>query len=375
LLLSRNEISRTSVPTIAQRNRFIVLDSWRGICALGVAIFHLDLAGPGMLAAPIRGYLFVDFFFVLSGFVISAAYGDRISERGEFVRFILRRFGRIYPVHFAVLMACASVVAFTLLAAPPRASGEPLISADATSLSSLVTNLLLLHSMGFCDQLTWNRPSWSISVEFYTYAVFGAASLVAGRHLWRATIPTLILCALFTVSQTSNINVSCDFGFLRSLLGFFSGHLVHRLWQRHPLAPSFASRILAELTAVAAIVAFFAFAGEGRLTWLAPLIFSTAIYVFAHEGGVVSIVLRRRAFIFLGTLSYTLYMVHYPLYRGMDLISRTIKIPSLPPPAMSALALGAAVAAALVLHLCIERPGMRLFSGWADRARFALSGR
>ena len=128
-----------------------MLDSWRGICALGVAIFHLDLAGPGVLAAPIKGYLFVDFFFVLSGFVISAAYGDRIIERGEFVRFILRRFGRVYPVHFAVLMACASLVAFTLLAAPSRASGEPLISADATSLSSLVTNLLLLHSMGFCD--------------------------------------------------------------------------------------------------------------------------------------------------------------------------------------------------------------------------------
>src|SRR5262249_55412493 len=85
--------------------RFRVLDSWRGICALLVALFHFMF--PSHVAqSPLihNGWLLVDFFFVLSGFVIAHAYADKLTGWAATVPFMIRRFGRVYPLHFATLM-------------------------------------------------------------------------------------------------------------------------------------------------------------------------------------------------------------------------------------------------------------------------------
>ncbi|TIU76049.1 MAG: acyltransferase, partial [Mesorhizobium sp.] len=84
----------------AAGERFLVLDSWRGICALLVALFHFPTTSMISQSAFVGGsYLFVDFFFVLSGFVIASAYGGRLNEPDDLARFALVRFGRIYPLH------------------------------------------------------------------------------------------------------------------------------------------------------------------------------------------------------------------------------------------------------------------------------------
>ncbi|RUT82360.1 acyltransferase, partial [Mesorhizobium sp. M7A.T.Ca.US.000.02.1.1] len=88
--------------------RFLVLDSWRGICALLVALFHFPTASTISQSAFIgSSYLFVDFFFVLSGFVIASSYGDRLNQPEQVARFALVRFGRIYPLHLLMLAAFA----------------------------------------------------------------------------------------------------------------------------------------------------------------------------------------------------------------------------------------------------------------------------
>ena len=86
--------------------RFEVLDSWRGICAIMVVLYHV----PGFflfsdLAVIRSGWLFVDFFFVLSGFVITHAYGPKIANLDDAFHFISRRFFRIYPLHFCTFAA------------------------------------------------------------------------------------------------------------------------------------------------------------------------------------------------------------------------------------------------------------------------------
>src|SRR5437762_9602227 len=82
--------------------RFVVLDSWRGIAACLVALFHLD-AYSHLYGVPFlrNSWLFVDFFFVLSGFVIAANYQQRLLEGFGVGRFLLLRLGRLYPLHFA----------------------------------------------------------------------------------------------------------------------------------------------------------------------------------------------------------------------------------------------------------------------------------
>jgi len=95
--------SKTCAAPAAER--YVVLDSWRGICAILVALFHFPLLWHFQSTSFVRGcWLFVDFFFVLSGFVIAHAYAGKLSTRKDLVAFVIRRFGRLWPLHFALLM-------------------------------------------------------------------------------------------------------------------------------------------------------------------------------------------------------------------------------------------------------------------------------
>jgi peptidoglycan/LPS O-acetylase OafA/YrhL len=99
--------------------RFAVLDSWRGIAACMVALFHLRVLSHVGDAALVRhASLFVDFFFVLSGFVITGGYAERLAAGFGAWRFALLRFGRLYPLHLAVLAA------FVWLGGAPLATPE-----------------------------------------------------------------------------------------------------------------------------------------------------------------------------------------------------------------------------------------------------------
>src|ERR1700688_3519606 len=86
--------------------RFGVLDSWRGVAALLVALFHLNVYSAIYSLDFIRNaYLFVDFFFVLSGFVITHNYADRLGTVERLGSFAIRRLGRLWPLHAVVLLA------------------------------------------------------------------------------------------------------------------------------------------------------------------------------------------------------------------------------------------------------------------------------
>ena len=93
--------------------RYVALDSWRGIAACLVALYHFD-AVSHVWGLPLlrHAWLFVDLFFVLSGFVIAANYQQRLLAGYGAGRFILLRLGRLYPLHFVML---AVFVALKLL--------------------------------------------------------------------------------------------------------------------------------------------------------------------------------------------------------------------------------------------------------------------
>src|SRR5665647_1694184 len=85
---------------------FRVLDSWRGIAALLVALFHLNLYSAIYSLDFVRNaWLLVDFFFVLSGFVITHSYGNRLGTLDDLSMFAFRRFCRLWPLHAVVLLA------------------------------------------------------------------------------------------------------------------------------------------------------------------------------------------------------------------------------------------------------------------------------
>jgi peptidoglycan/LPS O-acetylase OafA/YrhL len=295
--------------SVEVRMRFVVLDSWRGLCALMVASHHLGATWSGFdLPLVQSSYLFVDFFFVLSGFVVMHAYGAKLRGARQVGVFAVRRFGRVWPLHMVLVL-----VFFAVEIAEALVRGRP----DLPVLA-LGTNTFLVHALGMHDRPLLNFPSWSISAEFCTYLLFAALAfaVASGRTALRFPAAAAALAAggagAVALWSPDWMNATWDLGLFRCVYGFFLGTLVHALFaatgervRRHRGALH-----AAEVLAVAAVAAFVSGAGEGPATLLAPAVFAAAVYVFAFEAGALSRVLRIRAMQALGAWSYSIYMVH-----------------------------------------------------------------
>ena len=199
--------------------RFDVLDSWRGIAACLVALYHFRTRTYSHLTdvALLRNsYLFVDFFFVLSGFVIATNYQQRLIEGFGIWRFALLRFGRLYPLHVSmlgilILHQLANSMSGLRTIAPFQVPHQ---SAD-----TIIANLLLIHSLGVFDFLTWNWQSWSISTEFYTYILYALAIGVIKDRIWRVLVPVVLLSPLALWFLVGNMDTTYDYAIIRCVFG------------------------------------------------------------------------------------------------------------------------------------------------------------
>jgi len=286
--------------------RFEVLDSWRGIAACLVALFHLrgqtysHLTDITLLR---NSYLFVDFFFVLSGFVVAANYQQRFIEGFSIWRFALLRFGRLYPLHISMLgIFILDHLAISMGGLGTVAPFQP----PYQSADTIIANLLLIHGLGVFHFLTWNSPSWSISTEFYTYILYALAIGVMKDRIWRVLVPIVLLSPLALWILVGDMDTTYDYGIIRCVFGFSAGVLVWNLQRTGSLR----SGTVLELLSVALIIVFVWAAGTTALSIGAPFVFAVAVLVFAAEAGAVSGVLRKRVFLMLGALSYSIYMVH-----------------------------------------------------------------
>jgi peptidoglycan/LPS O-acetylase OafA/YrhL len=302
--------------------RFDVLDSWRGVAAIMVVLFHSQVASHIWPIPLVRaGEMFVDFFFVLSGFVIANAYAARIRSGSDLGRFMVLRIGRIFPLHLVMLLL---FVAAECVKAVAPGAGDPTDAAFSGSNvpGSIATNLVLLQAFHIHDTLTWNTPSWSISAEFFAYALFGLAAFVAGRRLWMFAAAAMALSfAVLLVLAPRGMESAHDFGVARALYGFSIGVVLQRFAiggladaRAALLAESGRRRRLGwtvvELLAVVCVVLIVVEAHKTPMAYAAPIVFAFAVQVFAHEAGLVSKLLRQKFFLLLGTLSYSIYMIH-----------------------------------------------------------------
>lgn len=344
--------------------RFKALDSWRGICALAVVFFHFPIAGP-VREFPLfaHGYLFVDFFFVLSGFVIATAWEGRLTENDQTWRFLLRRFGRLWPLHVTLL---AAFVGVSLI------EGD-LGHDERHSFGAIFTNLFLIHGLGLHSDLTWNGPSWSISVEAALYVVFAMLALLRWRVWAYFAIIAGSLVALAAWAPHGMAS-TFDFGVFRGLAGFFTGALLTRL-------PPLKLRLAAE---VAVVLATGIFVWFNRFTVLAPAVFGLAVYVFAHSSGPIARGLESLVFRKLGEWSYSTYMNHAAVVAviwklgpmlglkeaGGMLISPSVGLSTI----IAVVYVLTVVGVSALTYTFLEQPGRNLFNRWASSLRPSAVG-
>jgi peptidoglycan/LPS O-acetylase OafA/YrhL len=294
-------------------HRYEALDSLRGICAILVCLFHFRAAGPFNALPFIRGsWLFVDFFFVLSGFVIAANYRDRLIKGGFLRGFVILRFGRVYPLHLVMLLAYIAVELVGVYLASKGTVKRPMFDAHH-SVFSIFTNLTFTQSFGLHDVLTWNQPSWSIAVEFWTYLLFALAARRAGEGLERWLVVAIVASiAILLVATPYAINVTYSWSLVRCIYGFAVGAIIWRVWQRSGRTPDapYRGATLVELAAVVAVIGFVSLCGSAPYNIVAPLLFGGVVLVFARGGGNASRLLLAAPLKTLGVLSFSIYMVH-----------------------------------------------------------------
>lgn len=290
-------------------NRFEALDGWRGICACLVVLFHFHGYSPLYTSELVRhSYLFVDFFFVLSGFVIAWNYQTRLDSWQGMRKFLVLRIGRVYPLHLFMLLCFVAWETLRLLAHNEGTFTGP------NSPAAVISNLFLLQSMGLHDSLTWNGPAWSISTEMWTYVAFALVCAWLGMRNWMLLATALVAPLLLAMLSKSGMDTTFDWGFIRCVFGFALGVACCRIYAlAAPFAhlPGRAAMTLVEIAIVYAVIAFVAAAGTTSLSFMAPFIFAAAVLIFAAEGGLISKVFHSRPLKWLGTVSYSIYLTHF----------------------------------------------------------------
>lgn len=349
-----------------------------------VALYHFNLFLPFGLAFPAfisYGYLFVDLFFVLSGYVICSTYENRLDTGNDFATFAIRRFGRLFPLLIFstaafVLIPDAFIFAKHVLIAFGHQGMFQRPDALAYYLptgAELVATLTMTHGLGLFDKAILNYASWSISTEFYTYLVFaGACILLKGRarlavFMVLSVVGFLITCwaSLFVhdcVARFACLDITFDFGLARCIGSYFLGCLTFYA-ARHVRLHENSGQACALLV----VGSLFALVGQAPILALAfPLAFAFLIVSLSSDRGFAARLLKTRAAQMLGQRSYSLYLMHPAL---LQLFGHAIGH-------ISGLGKGLAVLAIYAVTLIvvsgltyrfIEQPFRDLFNRWAQK--------
>ncbi len=361
----KNEIS--SAAFVDTKPHYNILDGLRGVAALTVVCFHLfEAYATSHLDQKINhGYLAVDFFFILSGFVVGYAYDDRWKKM-TIKDFIKRRFIRLHPM--VVIGAIIGAIMFYFQGCSVWDVSK--ISITMLLIATLMNAFLIPATTGFeirgvGEMFPLNGPSWSLFFEYIgniLYAFFirklstqalSIFVLLAGCGLAIFAIwgPLGDICVGYSLTGTEFTG-----GSLRLLFSFSAGLLLSRIFKPAKIRGAFwiCSLSIVALLAVPRI-------GGAEHLWMNGLYdticfaFFFPLLVYLGASGKTTDKMTTRICKFLGDISYPLYMVHYPfiyLYYAWVKNENLTFVQSLP--GALALVIGSVILAYLCLKLYDE---------------------
>jgi peptidoglycan/LPS O-acetylase OafA/YrhL len=302
--------TNNTAPAILQTKRhFDTLDGLRGVAALSVVTFHfMEWVYPADENFIGHGFLAVDFFFCLSGFVIGYAYDDRIAKMGV-LEFFKSRLIRLHP-----LILLGSVLGLLAFLFDPF-GGHPQLYSNAKIILAFVCSVLLIPFPAIADRsfnlFSFNAPAWSLFWEYVANIVYAFILFKISRSLLLLLTILSALAICFVAYRSGNLvggwsGPTFWDGSARISYSFLAGLLIYR-----------SNRIIKNKLGFIglALLLFLAFImpSTNKWNWLSePLVVLFYFPLLIALGAGVSLKpALKNGCIFLGKISYPLYMTHY----------------------------------------------------------------
>ena len=342
------------------------LTALRFFAAFWVVMFHywpnLSAAVPPAMIG--KGYLGVEAFFILSGFILCHVYLQGVgSGTFRYGDFLWNRLARVYPLHLVTLAGVGLMAA---------AAGVAGVAVDQNMLawSALPANLLLVQAWGFAPVSGWNHPSWSISAEWFAYLSFPAFAWAAWRLRDRPRLAVGLALALIAVlypvfqrlAGFPLTEATIRWGFLRIVPCFAYGCALHALWRSGAVTGRF-SGLGACLAGAAVLLAVHFGAPDPVIVMtLGALIVMLAALAAAGSGFA-----SQAPLVYLGEISYSTYMICIPwkiLAVNAALKLLNIEGDQLPLYAWLLIVAALVPLSAMSYHI-IEKPARERMKAWA----------
>lgn len=309
------------------------LTSMRGIAALSVVILHFSYYGLPKIGAILssysdffyNSYLWVDFFFILSGFIMTHVYINNFSSGvslDKYRSYLFSRFARIYPLHLFILLLFIGLEVVKIFL--PNTSAFT----GKFNLTALFANIFMLQAFDLscppwfkCDTY-WNEPAWSISVEFLTYCIFPFLLFFVLKYQnkfdFKIYITSLISLLLVIIVAAGNLNNIIGIpAIARCGLECILGIITYKVYQRG----NYQKYCNANFLAIVALFWIFIIMNfnwqDSRLIrsihdWMILPAFSLLILSLSVKNNtLISKSLSSPLMVYLGKISYSIYMIHW----------------------------------------------------------------
>jgi peptidoglycan/LPS O-acetylase OafA/YrhL len=367
---TQNRDRMTATPA-ARSSEIRALTGLRGVAALFVVLYHATgyFRFPDPWQHYVRhGYISVDLFFVLSGFVMAMTYGklfDTGFQWANFRKFILMRVARVWPLFALMTLITAALI--------PTVLGERYYYEDVWH--GLLPNLTMTQAWGLANSIV--RPSWSISTEWAAYLVFPLLVIGALKGSWqRALVWAALAVGLLalvahgplwfgqTVRRSGPLDIAASYAsgtMLRCLLSFFVGMVAYRF-----------RAVVPTRTAILFVVVSLLLIAWRPSDLILVGLFAGLIMALSDDEGPVAKALSWRPVYLSGVWSYAIYLIHDVVLFG---IFRTLPKFGLALPGERVhwlwAAIGVTVALGALAHYGFEKPSRdvlrRLIGRWTAR--------
>lgn len=310
---------------MAHRRHFAILDGLRGIGALVIVVFHIAIPF-GLGSIVLHTAPAVEYFFCLSGFVIGYAYEQKLLGTMTFGSFAVARLMRLYP-----LIVFGSLLGLAVYIIKAHMVGVSPFS--VTAMTAFVLELLMIPNplqvgLDWTENQPFNPPAWTLFFEFVAYFLY--AALV--RYLTKSVLVTLMAVgAAIVVAQSyvlggvegGNYWSTLPFGFGRMFFPFLCGLFLYRRWAENPTYGRASEFLGPALFAIFIFLRFYPMPAPWDWIYEALIVliaYPVMINLGASgEPGPTA----TSVYLFMGRLSFPLYITHYPLVRVFSNYARS----------------------------------------------------